>query len=792
MRLDRVFVRLDELEFEEFLQHALPSLERVDPLGLLDLLTQKLERALKAALPKEDDTYPGHTTVWVRDLDQPDPIDGELAQLARAVSGVAMRAATTRESTERVFALLENHRHEVFQRIRLRVLATAGQYTRERVDAFFRDRAALEPRFRGREIAAVVREQFANASHEAQDAFRRGLVTGPSNVVADDHNEADEQAKARELDAWQRRRLLWFRDRIPAALQGMARRLGVNPQRHSPEDEGLAEDGFYIGGGFVGEKSPVSVDQLRELDESAFVEYVLTWRPDSSSWTSPTREGLDRMLSEYATQHPADALVRAHFLVSHLETADAGVAGHVQGLLDGLRAAVEAGNPIDWPRALRFLAALWPQVDGRIASEDRSSSWRPWRWLATSVVDFVIAACRKNAIPSGDVSSLWPIVESAINSTHTWDAREDKPLDSFEDVLFAALNTSGGRATEAAMEVACAVFRSNLGLPEHDATPEQLSAAATIVAPRLEPLLENVLTREGRGAIAAQAIIGTYVPQIHLLAKDWLLKTAPEIFAGGTTTPLQSPAWGAYVTRASMFSDVFKDLRAWYVKAAIDAPILVQHAGKRDQWSITKHMAVHVFGAYMRGLIDIGDDDDLMTTVFANLPPQERAHISWQVFRNWTDSRQPISKRAVERLIRFWRWRLERLEELPNSEAKQQDVAGLTWLICTPSLPDQEILDLGYRTLEMSSGDAAAHGTIWERLTTLADVDIDGAFNMAELVVRWALQRPHPHITLGQTEGLLSRAIKARNPETRERAVMLIHRLGDQGFVEFGTLLSGE
>jgi len=240
-----------------------------------------------------------------------------------------------------------------------------------------------------------------------------------------------------------------------------------------------------------------------------------------------------------------------------------------------------------------------------------------------------------------------------------------------------------------------------------------------------------------------------------------------------------------------LFSDVFKDLRPLYAKAAIDIPTLAQTAGKREQWSVSGHLAEHIIGAFMRGLIDIGDSDDLMGTLFANLPPQERAHISWQVFRNWTDARQPISTRAVERLLRFWQWRLERLEESPNSEAKQQDLAGLTWLICTPSLPDRAVLDLGYRTLEMSKGEAAAHGTIWEGLTALSDVDVDRAFGMAELLVRSTLERPHPYITLQQTEGVLTRAVKARNPETRERALRLIHGLGDRGYVEFGRLLPG-
>jgi hypothetical protein len=45
-----VFVRLDEFDFEEFLQHAVLALERLDPFRLLELLADKLSRAVNAAL----------------------------------------------------------------------------------------------------------------------------------------------------------------------------------------------------------------------------------------------------------------------------------------------------------------------------------------------------------------------------------------------------------------------------------------------------------------------------------------------------------------------------------------------------------------------------------------------------------------------------------------------------------------------------------------------------------------------------------------------------------------------
>ena len=688
-----------------------------------------------------------------------------------------------------MFAVLDRHDHEIFRRIQLRVLAAAGQFARERLDAFFSDRTAVEPAFRGREVAAVVRGQFANASPEARRSFERALEAGPLRYGADLDSEPNAEAKAQELAGWQRQRLLWFRDRMPETLQDMAQRLGVRAERHSPEDEGLAEDGFYSSGGFAGETSPISLDQLRELDADAFVEYVVTWRPDPTTWKSPTRESLNRMLAEYAAQYPADSLARAQRLVSRLGSADARVAGHVQGLLDGIRTAVEAGSAIDWSADFRFLVELWPQVEAQLDREERRPGWEPWRWLATAIVDFVIAACRKNAIPRDEVEHAWTVMALVIKSGHTWESTASEPLKSFGDVLTAALNNAGGRATEGVLELACAEFRANLAMPEREANPQQVKAATVAVSPHLRPLLEHALAQSGRAAIAARATIGTYIPAIHLLDRDWLLDAASRLFESGTTDPLESPAWAAYLTRASLFNDVFNDLRGWYVQATTDMPALVGDSGEREHWSVTQHLADHVFGAFMRGLIDLADDDRLIATVFEHLPAQERAHISWQAFRGGTDAKRPVSEALVERLLRFWRWRLEQLAAMPASGARQEELSGLTWLICTPYLPDREVLDLGFRTLELATGDAATRGAIWERLTTLVAVDVDGTFRMAELAIRAALDRPHPYITLEQTENVLQRALADGNPETRDAAMRLIHTLGERGHVESGRLL---
>ena len=265
---------------------------------------------------------------------------------------------------------------------------------------------------------------------------------------------------------------------------------------------------------------------------------------------------------------------------------------------------------------------------------------------------------------------------------------------------------------------------------------------------------------------------------------------APRLFENGMSDPLGHPAWGGYITRARLVSDVFEDLRPWYQRAATDMPMLLDGSSQpRDHWSVTMHLAEHLCGAFMRGLIEIEDHDRLLVTVFSHLPGSERACISWQVFRNWSDATQPKSAQDIARLVRFWRWRLDQLEGLPESDERREDLCGLTWFVCTPYVPNEDVLTLGLRTLDASRGEAAVDGAIWERLAHLADVDTSRTFRMAESLITGAFAQPYSISRSKETHHVLACAMAVDDGDTHERAVQLIHTLGERGYVEFGQLL---
>jgi hypothetical protein len=75
----------------------------------------------------------------------------------------------------------------------------------------------------------------------------------------------------------------------------------------------------------------------------------------------------------------------------------------------------------------------------------------------------------------------------------------------------------------------------------------------------------------------------------------------------------------------------------------------------------------------------------------------------------------------------------------------------------------------------------------WERLGKLAAKDPAGTFVIAEQLVDRILKGPFPYLAFDDVAPSLLAAIAAGG-ELRDRALALVHRLGDAGFEEFGVL----
>jgi hypothetical protein len=171
------------------------------------------------------------------------------------------------------------------------------------------------------------------------------------------------------------------------------------------------------------------------------------------------------------------------------------------------------------------------------------------------------------------------------------------------------------------------------------------------------------------------------------------------------------PPRAAYEHHEDIHDNAFRDLRPWYVAAADAAAAASEDASPRDRtWAPPRHLAVSILAAVLRGLASVGDVDGLVERTFLNVKVEDRTYAYWGIFRSWSDSEGEIAPELLERLVRFWEWRLQQLQSSNDSDQRTEEAIGLRWFLATPHVPAIDALRLGRRTIELSGVDVEDRG----------------------------------------------------------------------------------
>ncbi len=773
-RSDWLFPRLRWTQFSTIIEQALPALERVDGERALNLLLGKLNQ-IAAVAQKLELTH--LLSSRLQSHDNPDP-DDLAHQIVQATSQLLARFASQgSKNARRALEMVQQYEGAVFTSLRYVVIGAVGQWLQDELDAEISSNAAVEPDDQGRGIALILREQFGNASTSAREMFRYAIERGPDPESVRDllYFRGNETPTPEDIveakKEWQRERFVWFRGQIPAELRELAEELGVWGKTPSVQQQELAKVGFCVGGVTYGEPRPFTQEDLGELSADEIVELTRTWHPDDGSSYAATKRGFEQCLQELAAQDPIKALeIR--------EAADDALPlGFAQSLLAGLRDAVTKQVPVelDWHRALSFV-----QCAVQRASDSEDLAVLAQRALLRSAIDLIEEGTRHDLIPAELEAEVWECLSAAIRNPLTWDEQAET-FESFEGLYTAALNRAGPRTVRAALLAALWSYR----LRENNDIQETGHVAEEYLA----PLLDEVLKQSGLDRRTAEAIIGRFLPQLQLVAPEWVTGHLEELLGDGATAPFDHPTWGAYVMRARLYDDVFETLRPWYVNAAEDAAAHGRRTTSGNHhWSLTSKLAEHVLIAVLRGLAVVGDSDGLVEKTFTNVSIADRGLAFRSVFQPLSNIVEQLPDDTVDRVLSFWEWRLDELETAEGRQEATDEAEGLGWLIRSPHLPDAEVLRLGLRTTRAAEGKLELQ-IGWDRLGNLAATDVDEAFAIAELILTAQLAERHHYIRVDEVKPLLSTALECGNEETQARARRLVNKLGEAGYDDFRELL---
>ena len=779
-----VMPRLDGQDFHGVVDRMISALEGTDPERTLRLLLCKISRVQQLAntLRTGSRLLSSNVEMHLRESlarsNAPHrPETNTVRIIGHSVVGVVRRLAKNGpKEAASVVALVEERKGRFFATLKYHVLATAGHFLRSRLDRFLQSEEARNPGYHAAEVATVLCGQLRNASAHARKAYADAVAEGPdrgevrARLEEWSGKEVTDDEVEHRVREWQRRILTFFRGDIPLELQRLASELdhaGVTPPR---QEQQMAEQGFYSEAGF----GDIWRGEARSFAGWA-VEDVLGFLRNGGSADYVALEA-------YAKDTPAGGVG----ILADCASGEVGI-GVVDGLLGGLAEAVKSGAQLDWSSMLRSLRQVVRQITTLEAPNARGLV--EYRRAADYGARLIRQGCVDDAIPAEYARDLWDVLDDAATLDEVWSDPSRDHVADLDGVLLAGLNHPSGTITRAVIGAGLWQYRSCLQGSQAP-SDEDKAAARGVVQGRLVPILDALLEVSGPYRSVPRAVIGERLPWLYLLVPEWVDRNAERLFQGCFEDPVQHPAWTAYVLKNRLYDAVFHALRPWYLGGARKAGTWRTNLGRvaRRPEKATRRFAVHFMTAFLRGWIQRGDDDRLIETAYGNLSPSDWADAYSRISRDFADGDEPVPAGIIERLTALWEWRIEELtrQNRTAAPATATEARGLAHLLSTPHIPAEAVVRHGLATARLAEGRVLLD---WGQLLDLAHSQPEGAFEIADAVLRGTLKARYGYVLVERVKPLLEFILRAAGAEVTARARTLISHLGEHGYRDFRDLL---
>ncbi len=755
LRTEWMFPRLRGLHrYDEFCTRVVTALGTIDPERTFSLLLKKIHKIQQLS------DSSSRRSLWrpLKRLDarrhQEDIASALIASAIHLIYRVA-ESKSDAQSTEWIITALDSDRYddELFLRIRYLILSRVGQYFPNQLDQVLQSKEARNPGYRMSEFAELFRRQFRNATKEARKQYVDAVTT--------------------EINSHQQKRILtFFRGRIPSDFECLARKYGVLSLEPSYQEQQMAEIGSYSEDRSLPRrtrKTLVSVDQL----SSWSVEEVIAFLHDHQLYQEkyPILD-LPIDFSDYAKENVPKAL----------GLLERGVEGGldaiiIESILDGLAEAAKMKSAIDWHQVLfgvetitRHLATL---------DESRTADIEQWCRVVGRAAWLISEGCRSDSIPLEITAKIWRLLDEATRIPSIWQAAglQDRSLG---EVISAQLNHASGNIAHAVFSLTLTDYR----IRTQDSSETSKLEARRVIQKSLLPILDRWLKDERPNNAISRAVMGGYLPQLYLLVPEWMTTHAIDLFRESFENPAQQPTWTTYISRATLYDKVFCDLRPWYKKAIEQADVWNTAMGcVREMLKPTEKLAFHLVIAFLKNLISVGDEDELLETAYANLSCTDWDRAYWHIYRSWTDAEDPVPITLSRKVVELWEWRISELKNSKRSTHIIEQAKTLWWFFETPHIDDADRIRLGQVTARLAKGRVGTYLN-WERMLRLARIDLDGVFDIATHVLR-----TQKYVPTEDVKPFFSFLLQVGSGDIRIRARYLINQLGERGFRDLRELL---
>jgi hypothetical protein len=693
---------------------------------LADLMTEEVEAESGRSL--------SYSQMWRPDIGS-ERMRDDHDHLVSAVRDAAAALVEGGADLGDVVAALERPALEITRRIAIDLLS--GHVATDVANHYLLDRSILEGSSYRREYTRLAEAGFGDLPATSQAQLLEWI------------GEAAQYAEHPERQRiWQLQMLSALGDQLPE--EWISRRVELEGEL-GPVESAAAP---FPQARFVGSRSPITADEMKEMEVDALLDFLRTWEPEDG-FDVPSREGLSPVLEGVVKDAPRS------FADAAPSFADVDPI-YVRAVLRGLNGALEAGLEFEWVPVLELIAAISarpPNSERRgQAADDGDPGWS-WSWQqALELVLHGLSSNVENRIDDGHFDVVMKIVRVNVD-------RADLSLtDEREDSESLAHNSV--RCT--AIRVAIVLAARKREMDESGEGTLELDEAA---------ILETYLDPEVEPSAAVRSIYGWYYGMLLYCDEAWAVARALRIFPIEDQR-LWRAAWESFVMRNDGNGKLLRVLEPSYRRAieGISSEKAEERLNDPDEALI-----VHLVSYYVSGFIDLGGDS-LLDQFYARASNERRSE-AISLLGVSMETLSPLGEEGESRLRALAERRLKAVEGGIDAD----ELAGFAWWFSSGSFDTDWSLDFLQRALESGCHPHPDH-VIAERLVELRGESLAERVEILRLMVEGAARE---WFVLGSRERI--RAILqeglAGGAEVISRTRDLINVIVARGNLDFADLL---
>jgi len=648
------------------------------------------------------------------------------------------------------------------------------------------------------EVFLVLRDAYSVLAETEKSRVLSAILSGPGEARSQEFaqwvrdNTADKRPladiKHRYTKSWIRDRLLMIKDALDS--EGRQTLAGL--------DEELGERGdmppeftHYVGTSAWGTESPVSQLELRALSVREAVDYVLEWRPppDAMRGFGPEPAGLARELradlkerwSEYLPELSRLFTPRS-FPVYACETLRF-IAEHTRDRRLALARNETPEEPcFSWTDVFELVRAgveAWPSLKTKADSCERGFAGS----VRMAALDAMEEAIRSTE-PAQQLRDAGSAAETRdllvlLCADPDPDAEQDHPPEGYhghDDPATVAINHIRPKALMTLMLYA--VRRA-----------EELQIAGVRWEPEVRDVVTHLLSDE---TLSVRSVYGKHWRQLYWLDEAWARARHEEIFPQcASKQEYLWAAWDSYVIFGGVAGAYYDLMRPLYI-AAIDRA--AEGRTSSSHLDPTSHLAGHLCVLYWQDIEEVPDPpngalDNPLGRLFAQRPNKLHAAFArhlWSIGHSGDEAARDNWPKAR----RLWEHRLRHKAE----NAGQRDYAReLAWFIHWLSLPGLRIEPEQARELIQESIGPLGAVVNSRGIDELIEYLAANAKSSPEVCVSLLDQVFAEHgagwfFDMEKVRAILEAAIPS-TPSCRDKAIAVVHRLGEYGHYSLRSLL---